>query len=89
MQLLFESGYYSRAATNQEWLLIFSLVAEGGYYSRAATIRGAASNRANTVYVTGSAKRCTNVQAMIFLYKRCCSKTRNIFYSLKNIFFGA
>ena len=23
---------------------------------------------------------------MIFLYKRCCSKTRNIFYSLKNFF---
>ena len=33
------------------------------------------------VEVTGSAKRYTNAQAMIFLYKRCCSKTRNIFYS--------
>ena len=42
-------GYYLRAATNRERLLIFSLVAEGGYYSRAATNRGAASNRANTV----------------------------------------
>ena len=38
-------------ATIRERLLIFSLVAEGGYYSRAATIRGAASNRANTVVV--------------------------------------
>ena len=25
---------------------------------------------------------------MIFLYKRCCSKTRSIFYSLKQFFFG-
>ena len=25
---------------------------------------------------------------MIFLYKRCCSKTRSNFYSLKKIFFG-
>ena len=33
--------------------------------------------------MTGSAKRYTNVQVMIFLYKRCCSKTRNNFYSLK------
>ena len=41
------------------------------------------------VYVTGSAKRYTNAQAMIFLYKRCYSKTRNIFYSLKKIIFGA
>ena len=41
------------------------------------------------VYVTGSAKRYTNAQAMIFLYKRCYSKTRNIFYSLKNFFIGA
>ena len=40
-------------------------------------------------FVTGSAKRYTNAQAMIFLYKRCCSKTRNIFYSLKKNFFGA
>ena len=39
------------------------------------------------IYVTGSAKRYTNAQAMIFLYKRCCSKTRNIFYSLKKNFF--
>ena len=37
---------------------------------------------------TGSAKRYTNAQAMIFLYKRCYSKTRNIFYSLKKIFLG-
>ena len=35
-------------------------------------------------YVTGSAKRYTNVHTMIFLYKRCYS---NIFYSL-NIFLG-
>ena len=41
------------------------------------------------VYVTGSGKRYTNAHAMIFLYKRCCSKTRNIFYSLKKNFFGA
>ena len=40
------------------------------------------------IYVTGSAKRYTNAQAMIFLYKRCCSKTRNIFYALKKIFGG-
>ena len=40
-------------------------------------------------FVTGSAKRYTNAQAMIFLYKRCCSKTRNIFYSLKKNFFEA
>ena len=39
--------------------------------------------------MTGSAKRYTNAQAMIFLYKRCCSKTRNIFYSLKKNFWGA
>ena len=38
------------------------------------------------LYVTGSAKRYTNAQAMIFLYKHCCSKTRNIFYS--NFFGG-
>ena len=36
-------------------------------------------------YVTGSAKRYTNAHTMIFLYKRCYSKTHNIFYS---IFFG-
>ena len=35
------------------------------------------------IYVTGSAKRYTNAHTMIFLYKCCCSKTRNIFYSLK------
>ena len=40
-------------------------------------------------YVTGSAKRYTNAQAMVFLYKRCCSKTRNTFYSLKKKFLGA
>ena len=34
-------------------------------------------------YVTGSGKRYTNAHTMIFLYKRCCSKTCNIFYSLK------
>ena len=43
----------------------------------------------HTLYVTGSAKRYTNAQAMIFLYKRCCSKTHNIFYSLKKFFWGA
>ena len=36
-------------------------------------------------YVTGSAKRYTNAHTMIFLYKRCCSKTGNIFYSLKKM----
>ena len=35
-------------------------------------------------HVTGSGKRYTNAHTMIFLYKRC-SKTRNIFYSLKKI----
>ena len=39
-------------------------------------------------YVTGSGKRYTNAHTMIFLYKRCCSKTRNIFYSLKTNFGG-
>ena len=39
-------------------------------------------------YVTGSAKRYTNAHTMIFLYKRCCSKTRNISYSLKKKFGG-
>ena len=38
--------------------------------------------------VTGSAKRYTKAQAMIFLYKHCYSKTRYIFYSLKNFFRG-
>ena len=38
--------------------------------------------------VTGSAKRYVVALTMIFLYKRCCSKTRSIFYSLKKIFFG-
>ena len=37
----------------------------------------------NNYNVTGSAKRYTNAHTMIFLYKRCYSKTRNIFYSLK------
>ena len=38
--------------------------------------------------MTGSAKRYTNAHTMIFLYKRCCSNTRNLFYSLKNFFGG-
>ena len=38
---------------------------------------------------TGSEKRYIVAHNMIFLYKRCCSKTRNIFYSLKKIFFWA
>ena len=38
-------------------------------------------------YVTGSEKRYIVAHTMIFLYKRCCSKTRNIFYSLKKKFF--
>ena len=37
--------------------------------------------------VTGSGKRYIVVHTMIFLYKRCCSKTRNTFYSLKKKFF--
>ena len=41
------------------------------------------------VYVTGSEKRYIVAHNMIFLYKRCCSKTRNIFYSLKKKFFFA
>ena len=43
---------------------------------------------ARHLYVTGSTKRYTNAQAMLFLYKCCCSKTRNIFYSLKKNFLG-
>ena len=39
------------------------------------------------IYVTGSEKRYIVAHIMIFLYKRCCSKTRNAFYSLKKIFF--
>ena len=39
------------------------------------------------LYVTGSEKRYIVAHNMIFLYKRCCSKTRNIFYSLKKLFF--
>ena len=38
-----------------------------------------------SLYVTGSGKRYTIAHTMIFLYKRCCFKTRNIFYSLKKI----
>ena len=38
-------------------------------------------------YVTGSGKRYTIAHIMIFLYKRCCSKTRNIFCSVKKKFF--
>ena len=38
-----------------------------------------------TIYVTGSGKRYTIAHTMIFLYKHCCSKTRNIFYSLKKL----
>ena len=41
------------------------------------------------IYVTGSEKRYIVAHNMIFLYKRCCSKTRDIFYSLKNFFFVA
>ena len=37
------------------------------------------------INVTGSGKRDMFAHIMIFLYKRC-SKTRNIFYSLKKIF---
>ena len=33
--------------------------------------------------MTGPGKRYTKEHTMIFLYKRCCSKTRNIFYSLQ------
>ena len=35
------------------------------------------------IYVTGSEKRYIVAHTMVFLYKRCCSKNRNIFYSLK------
>ena len=40
------------------------------------------------IYVTGSAKRYTNAQAMIFLYKRCCSKTVIFFIHKKKNFGG-
>ena len=39
------------------------------------------------IYVTGSGKRDIFARTMIFRYKRCCSKTRSIFYSLKKFFF--
>ena len=39
--------------------------------------------------MTGSGKRYTMAHTMIFLYKSFCSKTGNIFYSLKNKFFLA
>ena len=38
-------------------------------------------------FVTGSGKRYIVAHTMNFLYKRCCSKTRNIFYTLKKNFF--
>ena len=38
------------------------------------------------IYVTGSAKRYVVALTMIFLYKRCCSKTRK-FLLIKKIFF--
>ena len=41
------------------------------------------------IYVTGSEKRYIVAHNMIFLYKRFCSKTCNIFYSLKKIIFFA
>ena len=39
-------------------------------------------------YVTGSGKRDIFAQTMIFQYKRCCSKKRNIIYYSKKICFG-
>ena len=39
------------------------------------------------IYVTGSEIRYIVAHNMIFLYKRYCSKTRNIFYSLKKNYF--
>ena len=38
--------------------------------------------------VTGSGKRDIFSQTMIFQYKRCCSKKRNIIYYSKKFFFG-
>ena len=38
------------------------------------------------IYVTGSGKRDIFAQTMIFQYKRCCSKKRNIIY-YSNFFF--
>ena len=40
-------------------------------------------------YVTGSEKRYIVAHNMIFLYKRFVLKPRNIFYSLKKIYFFA
>ena len=37
-------------------------------------------------YVTGSGKRDIFAQTMIFQYKRCCSKKRNIIYYSKKFF---
>ena len=45
--------------------------------------------RSYNTYVTGSEKRYIVAHKMIFLYKRCYSKTRNIFYTLKKNFFWA
>ena len=49
----------------------------------------ATSEESSIRFVTGDAKRYTNAQAMIFLYKRCCSKTRSIFLFIKKNFFRA
>ena len=38
--------------------------------------------------MTGSGKRDIFAQTMIFQYKRCCSKKRNIIYYSKKNFFG-
>ena len=40
------------------------------------------------IYVTGSEKRDIYAQTLIFQYKRCCSKKRNIIYYSKKIFLG-
>ena len=61
---------------------------EGGFGYPRLNARMGIRNRRTYIYVTGSAKRYTNAQAMIFLYKRCCSKTHNIFYALKKKIFG-
>ena len=41
----------------------------------------------HVINVTGSEKKYIVPHTMIFLYKRCCSKKRIIFYSLKKMFF--
>ena len=55
--------------------------------SKASPTLGCSIEILHDIYVTGSEKRYIVAHTMLFLYKRC-SKTRNIFYSLKKKIFG-